>query len=197
MAEIKSTMDLVMEKLARMELDEAPELDDEELAKEGMRLAAEFLRGERDNLANVLEDREDKKRPALIRGMVEALLRNIVLPRQEDQRESSRRAIAGVLSIARDSGDIRSMFQDMSNILERYLDHRKQMRTQLEQAFAQQMGHLEEAMAQQTGMSMKLQPSQHPKFQEEWQRVSADLDEQYGRAIEQYKGEIRRRLVGS
>jgi len=197
MAEIKSTMDLVMEKLARMELDSAPDLNEEELVKEGMRLAAEFLRGERDSLAASLEEREEKKRPALTRGMVEALLRNIVLPRHEDQQESSRRAIAGVLSIARGGGDIMSMFQDMSNILERYMDHRKQMRTQLEQAFAQQMGHLEEAMANQTGMSMKLQPSQHPKFQEEWQRVSADLDEQYGRAIEQYKGEIRRRMVGS
>ena len=196
MAEIKSTMDLVMEKLARMDLDATPDLNEDELAKDGMRLAAVFMRGEKEDLAVELEKRDASHRQALTRGMVEALLRNIVLPRHEDQQESSRRAIAGVLSIARGSGDILSMFQDMNNILERYVEHRKQMRNQLEQAFAQQMEHLEATMAQKTGMSMKLQPSQHPKFQEEWQRLSGDLDDQYGRAIEQYKGEIRRRLVG-
>ena len=196
MAEIKSTMDLVMEKLARMDLDAAPDLNEDELAKEGMRLAAEFLRGEKEDLAAALAERDESQRRLLTRGIIEALLRNIVLPRHEDQQESSRRAITGVLAMARGSGDILSMFEDLKNILERYLDHRKQMRKQLEQAFAQQMDQLEATMAEKTGMSMKLQPSQHPKFQEEWQRLSGDLDDQYGRAVEQYKGEIRRRLLG-
>jgi hypothetical protein len=196
MAEIKSTMDLVLEKLGKMDLEAAPDLEDEDVVKEGMRLAAEFLRGEREDLAAVLQVTDEARQRATMKGMVRSLLRNIVLPRNEDQKKASRRAIAGVLSVARSSGDIVAMFEDVDNILERYLGHRKQMREQLEQAFASQMQQMESSLAAQTGMSVKLQPSQHPKFAEEWQRLSGDLDDQYGRAIEQYKEEIRRRLTG-
>ena len=197
MAEIKSTMDLVMEKLARMDLDDAPDLDEEELQREGMRLAAEYLRGEKEELSSGLNTVEIGRQPFLRSGMVQALLRNIVLPRNDELMAAARRAMAGLLAIAGGSGDIQSMLQDVSNILERYGEHRKQMRSQLEQAFAQQMKQMEDNLAKQTGMSMNLQPSQHPKFQEEWQRLVGDLDDQYGRAIEQYKAEILRRLAGN
>jgi hypothetical protein len=196
MTEIKSTMDLVMEKLARMDLKDAPDLQEEELQQEGMRLAAEFLRGEKEELAASLNAAEIGQQRSLRSGMVQALLRNIVLPRNDEQKAAARRAMEGLLAISGGSGDIQAMLQDMDNILERYGEHRKQMRSQLEQAFAQQMGHLEDNLARQTGVSMKLQPSQHPKFQEEWQRLTGDLDDQYGRAIEQYKAEIRQRLGG-
>lgn len=196
MAEIKSTMDLVMEKLARMDLKDAPDLKDEEMQREGMRLAAEFLRGEIEELATRLEEAEAGRQRILRSGMVQALLRNIVLPRADEQKAASRRAMDGLLAIAGGSGDIQAMLQDMDNILKRYGEHREQMRGQLEEAFAQQMSHLEDNLARKTGMNMKLQPSQHPKFQEEWQRLIGDLDDQYGRAIEQYKAEIRRRMVG-
>lgn len=197
MAEIKSTMDLVMEKLARMDLQDAPDLDKEERMREGMRLAAEFLRGEKEDLAASLAAAEAGRQGGLRSGMAQALLRNIVLPRNDELKIAARRAMDGLLAIAGGSGDIQAMLQDVGNILQRYGDHRKQMRSQLEQAFAQQMDQLEDNLARQTGVSMKLQPSQHPKFQEEWQHMVGELDEQYGRAIEQYRAEIRRRLGGA
>ena len=195
MAEIKSTMDLVMEKLARMDLEATSDDTEEEQVKEGMRLAAEFLRGHQEDLAAAVARKESKHQKGVTKGVIIALLRNIVLPRHEEQLATCRRAISGVLAITHGSNDILSMFQDVGNILERYQEHRKQMRSQLEEAFGQQMKQLETTMAQQTGMKMKLQPAQHPKFQEEWQRLSGDLDEQYGRAIEQYKREVQRRLT--
>ena len=65
MAEIKSTMDLVMEKLARMDLDDAPDLDEEELQREGMRRAAEYLRGEKEELSSGLNTVEIGRQPFL------------------------------------------------------------------------------------------------------------------------------------
>jgi hypothetical protein len=44
-------------------------------------------------------------------------------------------------------------------------------------------------------MKMKLQPSQHPKFAEEWQRIQVELNDQYGRAVEQYKEFIAKQLT--
>jgi len=194
MAEIKSTMDLVMERLARMDLDSAPDIDDEEQVRAGMRLGAEFLRDPEMDLAAVLEERGNDQ--ALRKRVVDALLRNIVLPREELQQKTATRAMQGLLAVGGGAGDLQGAFQDMQNILGRYLEHREQLRQQLEEAFASQMAQMEMALAQQTGMDMKLEPGQHPKFQEEWQRVVGDLDDQYGRAIDQYKDMIRQRLGG-
>ncbi len=194
MAEIKSTIDLVMERLARMDLDDAPDMDEEEQAKEGMRLAAEFLREPGFDLAGALEGRR-AERPFL-RGLVDALLRNVVLPRDDQQQTNARRAMEGLLAIGGQAGDLAGACADLQNILQRYLDHRKQLRQQLEDAFAGQMAQLEMAVAQETGMHTRLDPSQHPKFQEEWQRLVGELDDQYGRAVDQYKDLIRERLAG-
>ena len=69
------------------------------------------------------------------------------------------------------------------------------MKQQLEGQFAQQMQMMEQNLARQTGMKMKLEPSQHPKFQEEWQKLQAELNSQYGKAVEQYKAMIEQRLI--
>ncbi len=194
MAEIKSTMDLVMERLARMDLDAVPDADDEEQVKEGMRLAAEFLRDPSFDLAGALQDKGNSR--PLVRGVVDAFLRNIVLPRDELQQQNGARAMEGLIITGGNAGDLQGAFHDLQNILARYLEHRKQLRKQLEDAFAGQMAQLEMAVAQETGMHAKLDPAQHPKFQEEWQRLVGDLDDQYGRAIDQYKDLVRQRLAG-
>lgn len=194
MAEIRSTMDLVMERLKKMDLDSAPDLDREEAVHEGMRLGAAFMRGDNVDLARPLADRSAPGRDFVRKGIVQALLRNITLPREEDQKEAADRAVDGLLAIGGKSGELADLFRELRSILGRSLEHRKQMRKQLEEAFAMQMQQMEAALAKQTGVSMKLQPSQHPKFQEEWQRLQDDLNDQYGRAVEQYREHIRQRL---
>jgi predicted secreted hydrolase len=57
------------------------------------------------------------------------------------------------------------------------------------------MEMMEKNLARQTGVAMKLQPSQHPKFQEEWVRVQSQLDDQYGRALGQLKELVEQRLT--
>ena len=54
MAEIKSTMDMVMERAARMAAAAAPATDDEILVKKGMRLAADYINGKEIDLAQEL-----------------------------------------------------------------------------------------------------------------------------------------------
>ncbi|MEW6429126.1 MAG: hypothetical protein AB1568_13945, partial [Thermodesulfobacteriota bacterium] len=99
MAEIRSTMDLVMERLKKMDLDSAPDLDREDEVHEGMRLGAAFMRGDDVDLARTLADRSDPGRDFLRKGIVQSLLRNIALPREEDQKEAAARAVDGLLAV--------------------------------------------------------------------------------------------------
>lgn len=195
MAEIKSTLDMVMERAARMGAASKEEISQEDAVKKGMRLAAAFLRGEEVNLSQALTQQNEKEQRFVRKGVVQTLMRNIVLPRENEQQELAEKAMHGLVEVSQSSGEMLRVLGDMKKILDQYLQHRIQLRDQLESQFSQQMEMMEQNLAQQTGVAMKLEPSQHPKFQEEWQRVQTELNDQYGRALEQYKGMVEQHLT--
>ncbi|MFZ5775937.1 MAG: DUF6657 family protein [Thermodesulfobacteriota bacterium] len=197
MAEIKSTMEMVMERAARMAGSSTDTTyDSEEQRKEGMRLAAAYMRGELDDPTGRLATLPAERQPATRQGAVEGLLRNIFLAREEEQLQAAEKAMTALLAIGRGEGQLPQVFAEMQRILAGYSQHREQLRQQLEAQFSQQMELMEQNLARQTGMSMKLQPSQHPKFQEEWSRLQAQLDDQYGRALSQLKAMTEELLTG-
>lgn len=196
MAEIRSTMDMVLERAARLEAAASDAADTSEQEKEGMRLGARYLRNEDEDIPAALEAIPAESRAPVMKGMVTVLLRNITLPRDPDDQAGADKAMQGLMGLGRGNNELAAVFQEMKSILDRYLTHKDQLRQQLEDQFAQQMGMMEESLTQQTGVQIKLEPSQHPKFAEEWQRVMTEMNEQYGRALKQYKEFISQRLTG-
>ncbi len=193
MAEIRSTLEMVLERAARMEAEASSgRVSGEEKEKEGMRLAAAFMRGES---VDLLAPTGGPEALHCKRGMVAALLRNILLPRHGEELAQAEKAMEGLMALARGVAELAPVFPEMKSILERYQSHQEQLKKQLEDQFAQQMAMMEKTLAQQTGMKMKLQPAQHPKFAEEWQRIRVELQDQYGRALNQYKEYINKLLV--
>ena len=195
MAEIKSTMEKVMERAARMGGGPAVDLGAEERVRDGMRLGAAYLRGEAADLAQRLAALDVQVRRQVQRGVVQTLLRNIFLPRDTDQIGQATRAMEGLAAVGQADGELLLVCGEMKKILDHYLQHRDQLKQQLEGQFVRQMEMMEKTLAQQTGMAMKLSPAQHPKFQEEWQRLQGELSQQYGRALEQHKQLIEQRLA--
>ena len=192
MAEIKSTLEKVLERAAAMGQASKEELASEETHKQGMRLAADYLQGKAADLTGSQELIE--KEVLFRKGLVEVFLRNIILPRDEDQQRTEK-AIQGLLELGQNSGELTTIFSEIKQVLDHYLQHKKEIRNQVEEAFRQQM---EQAMAQQTGqagLGMKMDPSLHPKFQEEWTRIMGELDEQYGQALNQHKNLVAQKFL--
>ncbi|NOQ66138.1 MAG: hypothetical protein GQ556_02855 [Desulfobacterales bacterium] len=192
MAEIKSTLEKVMERAASMGRATQEEIATEERVKDGMRMGADYLRGEGVDFSNALE--QTTSSVLVKRGLVQAFLRNITLPRDNEQQRAER-AMQGLLALGKGSGDLLSIFKDMKGILDHYQQHKKETLQQLEDAFRQQM---EQALAQQTGqagLGMKVDPTLHPKFQEEWSRVKSELDTQYNQALNQHKDLVAQRFL--
>lgn len=191
MAEIKSTLEKVMERAASMGRASQEEIQSEERVKEGMRMAADYLQGKEVDFSGILEATGVS---ALVKkGLVQVFLRNITLPR-DDEGQRAEKAMQGLLELAKGSGDLVSVFRDMKGILEHYQQHKKEIHQQVEEAFRQQM---EQALAQQTGqkgLGMKMDPRMHPKFQEEWSKVKADLDGQYNQVMQQHKELVAQRF---
>ena len=197
MAEIKSTMDMVMERAARMAA-EAGDSDylGEERLKEGMRIGAAFMRGE-PGLSEKLGALPPAAKGVVRKGAVQALLRNIFLAREAEKQELADKAMHGLVEVGQGDGELLQVLGEMKKILDGYRQHGEQLKEQLEAQFSQQMAMMEQTMAKQTGMAMKLQPSQHPKFQEEWARIQGQLNEQYGKALQQIKDMVEHHLVNA
>ncbi len=195
MAEIRSTMDLVLERAARMGKASADELEQEDTRKQGMKLAAAFLDSKIDNLMNSLSELPEEKQMAVRQGMVEVLLRNIFLPRDEVAKERTDRAAKGVIELGGGAGDLSSICAEMQHILGQYNQHREQLKTQLEEQVKVQY---EQLLAQQgNGMprdSMNPELALQAKIKEEWTRLETELSDQYNQALEQHKSTLKERL---
>ncbi len=187
-------MEMVLERAARLEAEAGESLSKEEKSQEGMRLAAQYMRGEDVDFAGMLA-KPQEERALLVQGALRALLRNISLPREEDDQASAGQAMMGMLQLGQDP-QLQAVIDEMNKIMSQYLQHKKQLRVQLEEQFSQQMAQMEQSVGQQTGVQVKLEPSQHPQFAEEWQKVMVQLNEQYGNALEQHKAYVQQLLAG-
>ncbi len=193
MAEIKSTMDLVLERAAKMAAGAAPVSTDEEQEKQGMRLAAEYLSDQLPDLKAALKNSKPEARKAIERGAIRTLLRNIVLPRDEMLRESSEKALRGLLTVAGLLGvnSISGLCKELGQILQQYNQHREQVIGQLEDAL---LGQLEQQARARGIDSASLRASMHPQYQEEMAKMNEDLNDQYNQAMDQRKESIRHQL---
>jgi hypothetical protein len=190
MAEIKSTMDMVLERAAKMAAAAPSTVDDEDLIKKGMRLAADYLNQQETDLAQLLDAQPPREQVAIRKGMAQTLLRNIVLPRDEQLQASGKIALHGVLSLGGKSSEIASICQELDQILEQYGQHKEQMTQQLEDAIRAQLEQ------QQKGQRDKApaNPAMHPQYREELTKMLTSLNNQYNEAMKQRKEIILERF---
>lgn len=193
MAEIRSTLDMVMERAAKIAAEAQESGNDESAAQQGMRLAAGYLNTGEGNLQSILMEQKKEEQPAILKGMVETLLRNIVLPRDEILLHNSAKALEAITELA--SGNVSSACGELQQLLNQYSQHKEQMLQQLEDAIRQQ---LEQHLAQQGTQlteDMTINPAMHPKYQEEVDKMLTDLNGQYNDAFDQRKEMIRQQLT--
>ncbi len=198
MAEIKSTMEMVLERAAKMSAGTAPVSDEESLIRTGMRLAADFLNEKIIDLHKKLLEQPAETQISIRKGMAQTLLRNIVLPRNEDLQESGAFAIKGVLILAQNSGEIETICKELQQIIEQYGQHKEQTIEQLKDALRAQLEQQQMSDGQSSQSSQStINPAMHPQYKEELTKILASLNNQYNEAMTQRKEMILSRLCHS
>lgn len=194
MAEIRSTMDMVMERAARLAAEAEESSGDEALANEGMRVAAAFLNGEGENLLEQLKSKAPEEQMIIRGGMARTMLRNILLPRDQEISEQTLLSLNGLQELSGNSTDIATICSELKQILEQYGQHREQVKQQFDESILNQL----KMQLQQQGLAvddeMALNPTMHPQYQEEWSKASAELNNQYNDALDQRKELIGQRF---
>jgi len=188
MAEIKSTMEMVLERAAKM-AEAAPEVtENEDLIKEGMKIAADYLKKGDTDLSAALGTHSPADHAEIMKGMAQTLLRNIVLPRDEDLEVSGQAALQGILNLSQNNGEIQTICQELAQILAQYGQHLEQSTQQLKDALKAQIQQQQMSMGQES--QEDINPAMHPQYNEELGKMMTSLNNQYNDAMSQRKDMI-------
>lgn len=186
---------MVLERAARLAA-EAPDVPAEQTGREnGMRLAVSYLNGEASDLLQLLQQQPPQQHMDIRSGMATTLLRNIILPRGGTLSELTILSLKGIRDLSGSAADIISICGELQQILEQYSDHKKQVKQQFDESIINQlkMGLQQQGVA--VDEKQPLNPAMHPKYQEEWTRVSSGLNDQYNQALDQRKKLISERFT--
>mgnify|MGYP001548157364 CR=1 FL=1 len=194
MAEIRSTMDMVMERAAKM----AANADEKALAdtdeKIGMKLAATFLSEQGTSLLAEIGKHNEEKRGEILSGILNIFLRNITLPREGSISEPSLKSLLGIEELAGQGHPLTSMCSEIKQILEQYGQHLQQVEQQVDDALRSQLASQVAAQGHQVDIE-QINPKQHPQYKEEMSNALSDLNGQYNSALDQRKDVIRQQLL--
>jgi hypothetical protein len=193
MAEIKSTLEMVMERAAKMAATATTDTNDESLVKTGMRLGAGFLNANDTDLLKELNSHPETAQKLIVEGIAKTLLRNIVLPREEPLQESGKAALKGLLLLSRDSREVQTICQELEQILEQYGQHKEQTTKQLDDAIRAQLEQQQATNGQQD--QGPVNPAMHPQYNEELAKMLTSLNNQYNEALDQRKKMIMQCLI--
>ena len=189
---IKSAAEIAKEKLEKIGEPTEQERLKWKYGPEGEKLAALYLK-EDTNLISEVKKYDDKAKQFIATSVNDILLRNISLPRNEAARKINKKAMDGLKALKNDKVAVENVFSRMRHVLDHYVQEGAKQKKQAYEALKSEFeAKLQQAIRQQTGVNarMKIDVEKQPQFQEEWQRVQAQMEAQYTNLLDEYKKEL-------
>jgi hypothetical protein len=157
----------------------------------GNKLAAKYLQETDYNLdVELTKYKGTGVRKYVLQGAQEIFLRNIVLPKDEHDIQTTRRAMAGLRLLKENKNLLDTILDRITNLLNYYGQARQQTYLQFKKDFEAKLQETNKAMQQQMGAEVRIETERHPQFLEEWRRINSQLDAQYEKVLEEHKQQI-------
>lgn len=177
MAEIKSALELALEKAEHYGKASAEEMAAAQYQDQGRQLAVQFLKGEGD-LAADLKNIPPQAQAAAKQAIKEVFLRNIGLPRENSVDPRQDRALEGMVLVADNPNNMARLQTELEQLLQQFLQVRSNALQQLKGRFAAGAGQMQRSMEAQYGQKVRVDAESLPQFQEEWRRFTGQLQDQ-------------------
>ena len=192
MGDIKSALEIAMEKVEKL-----GSITEEERLKwkyvpEGEKLAAKYIK-EDCNLVAELSHYEESARKYVTEGAKDILNRNIDLPRNDHVKRNTKRAIDGLKTLKSDKVAVENVYSKIRRVFDHYTGQGEQQKKQAYESLkAEFSAKIQQAIQQQYGSLSKVNVDveKQPQFQEEWQKLRTQLDSQYIKLLDEYKQEL-------
>lgn len=189
MAEIKSALELALEKAERYGRASKDDLLKDQYQDKGRQLAVLYLREEGD-LAAELANLPPEAKEAAQQAIKEVLVRNITLPREETLDPRVVRALEGLLLVASNRKGMTRLQEEVQQVWQNFLMARNAAIQQLKASFGQQLNNVTRALEAQYGQRLKVDVEHLPQFQEEWRKFEANLIQQFEPILEDRKAKM-------
>jgi hypothetical protein len=190
LAEIKSALELALEKAEKYGRASQEEMDLAQYRDQASRLAVQYLKGEGDLEAD-LKSLPTPAQAAARLAIKEVFLRNLGLPRGNTVDPSQDRAMEGLLLVADQPKAMAQLQTEMEQILQTFLQVRNNALQQLKSRFAAGVGQVQKALEAQFRQKVSLEVEHLPQFQEEWRRFQGQILEQFDPMLENLKERMR------
>ncbi|MFN3921493.1 MAG: hypothetical protein ACK4K4_03740, partial [Caldimicrobium sp.] len=189
--EIKSAWEIALEKAEKIGKASKEELEWEKQKERALILVGKFLRGESQNFKEEVEiflrDIPEKNKKKILKVIMEALLKNLVLPREEYHLKEIKDLLKALRDFFINIPQIDKLFQETEKMLTEYYHQKEAIYQEMVRRFSEGISALEKAVSEQLGAQVKLSPESHPQFQEEWKKIKDHLDKEYSRQLEYIK----------
>ncbi len=186
MAEIKSALELALEKAERFGKASPEEMQEVKWQEQARQLAGEFLR-EKIDLEPELKKIPPEAQSALAKYVKEILLRNINLPREGVVNDANKRAQIGMLQVARDKKAMQRVLQEIDQLYKSYAQVRQNALQQVKAQFNAQLDSVRKTMEAQMQRPLNVDVEQTPQFQEQWRNFEAQLNQQFEPLLDKHK----------
>ena len=194
MAEIKSALELALERTAGIQSDKKS-LKDHDLQQEGKRLASLYLdpveNTDMVDLDKTLKERPAEEREMLKEGIFSVLLSNLYLPDQVIDTERFEKLQHAMEFMLGNKKQVDHIFKQLDQFFTQYLSNKEQLRKTLEERYQPKLQQKAQALAERFGQRVDLTPDADPEFIEYLKQNVAELDRQYTEALNEMKQQLR------
>jgi hypothetical protein len=192
MGDIKSAIEIAMEKAEGLGRATDEERLKWEYIPEGERLAARYLKQDC-NLVAELSRYEEKIKKYVTQGVADILIRNINLPKNNLVKRTNKKAMDGLKIVKSDKASVENVYSKIRRIFEHYVGQGEQQKKQAYDSLkAEFEARIKQALQQQLGsfMGIRIDVERQSQFQEEWRKLLIQLDSQYVMLLDEYKQEL-------
>ena len=192
MSDIKSALEIAMEKIEKL-----GKATDEQRLKwkyvpEGEKLAVKYLKQDC-NLVVELNQYQETARKYVIEGASEILIRNINFPKDDLAKKNNKHVMDGLKNLKDAKVAVENVYSKMRRIFTHYTEQGEQQRKQAYESLKAELeAKMQQAAQQQLGslIKTKIDVERQPQFQEEWRRIQSQLESQYLKLLDEYKREL-------
>ena len=191
MGEIKTAWEKAMEKVEKLGKATDEELRRLEHIPAGNAMAAKFINEDNYDLETQLTKYKGSGiRQYVMEGAMEVFLRNITLPHDEREKISTEKAMAGVKTLKENKKQVDAVNDHIKNIISYYEQARQHSFGQFKKDFEAKIREAGNMLQKMPGNAANLEAQIQQQFQDEWRRVSMELDAQYEKALEEQKQQL-------
>lgn len=190
MAEIKSALELALEKAEQYGRATKEDLLQDKYKEQGRQWAVQYLKEEEIDLEKELAALSPEAQPLARVAMKEVFLRNITLPKEEAIDSRLNKALEGIMVVATNKKAMGRVRQEVDQLLQQFLMARNTALQQLKNSFMQTLGNYTRALEAQLKTKVRLDVENLPEFQQEWRKFEGNLTNQFEPVLEDRKQQM-------